>query len=575
MDPSSASSEDLRVGLSETRLSDLLNRAQDQIGKIADARAQTDGLIKAMLVVTADLDLEATLRSIVSSAVTLVDAQYGALGVRGVGRDLSAFIHQGIDEDTRVRIGPLPTGRGVLGLLIDKPELVRLNDLSQHPDAVGFPANHPPMTTFLGTPIRVRNQIFGNLYLTEKNGGKSFTEDDEVVIQALASAAAIAIDNARLYEQSQTRLAWIEASRDIRTELLSGSDIDSVLNMIARKALVLTDADVVYVARPEDLDLPREQVLELVITVAEGDDATELIGRTIPVEGSTSGAAFLHRTAYLRDRLAYAPTGANAAEYGPAIVVPLSTADTISGVLVVLRTKGRAPFTEELLASVSNFADQAALALSMAEAIARKREIEIFGDRERIARDLHDHVIQRIFAAGMSLQGTLQRTQSPEVRGRLTETINNLQDIVQEIRTTIFDLHSDAQDSPTLRQRIHEVVDQQIGDAAVKAYVRMSGPLTVVEPVLAEHVLAVVRECVSNVVRHAQADTMTISIAVGDDLVVEVVDDGVGMPVDATLSGVANLEERARELGGCLTVTAGETIKGLAVRWSVPLIVGQ
>ncbi|ORM36783.1 GAF domain-containing sensor histidine kinase [Williamsia sp. 1135] len=571
MESSSRASDSVRETLSQLRLRVLLDEVQDRIGQIAQAGEQTDGLIEAMLVVTADLDLETTLRSIVASAVKLVDAQYGALGVRGEGHHLSAFIHQGIDDDTRIKIGPLPTGRGVLGLLIDQPKLVRLNDLSQHPDSVGFPPNHPPMTTFLGTPIRVRNEIFGNLYLTEKNGGKNFTEDDEVVIQALASAAAVAIDNARLYAESQSRLAWIEATRDIRTELLSGADIDSVLNMVARKALVLTDADVVFIARPEDLELPHEQVCDLVITVAEGEDAADLLERTVPVNGSTSGAAFLHRTAYLRDKLAYPPTGSYAQHYGPAIAVPLSTADSISGVLVVVRKAGRQSFTEELLGLVSNFADQGALALSMAEAIRRKRELEVFADRDRIARDLHDHVIQRIFAAGMSLQGTLQRTQSPEVRGRLTETINNLQDIVQEIRTTIFDLQADGQDSSTLRQRIHEVVDQQIGDASVKAYVRMSGPLTVVEPALAEHVLAVVRECVSNVVRHAHAQTLTLNVSVNDDLVVEVVDDGVGMSGDITPSGVANMRQRARELGGDLTLTPGDDGVGLVVRWSVPL----
>ncbi|OZG29544.1 histidine kinase [Williamsia sp. 1138] len=571
MDKSSAASGKPDRDVRESRLSELLEEAQDRVEQITEARAHTDGLIKAMLVVTADLDLESTLRSIVTSAVTLVDAQYGALGVRGAGHDLSAFIHQGIDDETRLKIGPLPTGRGVLGLLIDQPKLVRLDDLSQHPDSVGFPPHHPPMTTFLGTPIRVRNEIFGNLYLTQKNGGASFTEDDELVIQALASAAAIAIDNARLYKESQTRLAWIEATRDIRTELLSGADIASVLSMIARRALVLTDADVVFIAQPDNPQTPVEHVHQLVISVAEGEDAAELLDRTVPIEGSTSGAAFVHRTAYVRDNLEYAPTGSYAEHFGPALVVPLSTAETISGVLVTVRRSGRHSFTDELLGMVSNFADQGALALAMAEAIRRKRELEVFADRDRIARDLHDHVIQRIFAAGLSLQGTLQRTQSPELRGRLTETVNNLQDIVQEIRTTIFDLQSDDSSSLNLRQGVHEIVDQQLGEAPIKAYVRMSGPLSAVEPVLAEHVLAVVRECVSNVVRHAHARTLTLSIAVGDEVVVDVVDDGVGLPVEISPSGLANLRRRARDLGGDVTLSAGESGVGLSVRWVVPL----
>lgn len=571
MEPSSATSQQLRGALSQLRLRELLGEVQERIGQIADAREQTDGLIEAMLVVTADLDLESTLRSIVASAVKLVDAQYGALGVRGDGHDLVAFLHQGIDPEIRAEIGPLPRGRGVLGLLIDQPKLVRLDDLSQHPDSVGFPPHHPPMTTFLGTPIRVRNEIFGNLYLTEKNGGGKFTEDDEVVIQALAAAAAIAIDNARLYEESQSRLAWIEATRDIRTELLAGADVDAVLEMIARKALNLTDGNVAFIARPADPEQPHDAVDELVVTVAEGEFAAELLGCTIPIEGSTSGAAFSRLTPFLREELEYDLPADDVGTRGPAMVAPMSTGDSFNGVLVVLRRTEQRPFSEEMLALVANFADQAALALSMAAAIHRTRELEVLADRDRIARDLHDHVIQRIFAAGMNLQGTLQRTQSPDVRRRLTETINNLQDIVQEIRTTIFDLQSDGQESTRLRQRIHEVVDQQVGDAALKTYMRMSGPLSVVEPELADHVVAVVREGVSNAVRYAAAETITVTISVDNDLTVEVVDDGVGMAGDVTPSGLANLRVRAERLGGDMVLSPPDAGSGLTLRWSVPL----
>jgi signal transduction histidine kinase len=571
MEPSSETHEKLSGALSQTRLRELLEEVQARVGHLAAAREQTDGLVEAMLVVTADLDLEATLRSIVASAVKLVDAKYGALGVRGTGHDLTAFIYQGIDGETRAEIGPLPNGKGVLGLLFDQPQSVRLEDLSRHPDSVGFPPHHPPMTTFLGTPIRAGNEIFGNLYLTEKNGGAAFTEDDEAVIQALAAAAAIAIDNARLYEESQARLAWIEATRDIRTELLAGSDIDLVLEMIARKTLVLTDAGVVFIAQPPDPEQPHDSVSELVITVAEGDSAAELLGHTIPVHGSTSGAAFSRLMPFLRDKLDYELGGEHVDARGPAMVAPLSTGGTMSGVLVVLRRTGQPPFTDELLALVSNFADQAALALSMAVTIQRKRELEVLADRDRIARDLHDHVIQRIFAAGMSLQGTVARTQSPDVRRRLTETVNDLQDIVQEIRTTIFDLQSDGHETTRLRQRVHEVVDQQVGDSTVKTYVRMSGPLSVVESDLAQQVVAVVREGVSNAVRYAHAETITLRIAVGNDLTVEIVDDGVGIPDDVTPSGLANLRNRAQQLGGNMTLSSRDAGEGLTLTWSVPL----
>jgi two-component system, NarL family, sensor histidine kinase DevS len=171
-----------------------------------------------MLVVTSGLDLDATLRTIVHTAITLVDTKYGALGVRGDDHALTEFIYEGIDEGTRVLIGPLPEGHGVLGLLIDEPVTIRLNDIAQHPASVGFPPNHPPMGSFLGVPIRIRDEVYGNLYLTEKVNGLPFSEDDEVLARALAAAAGIAIDNARLCEQSQAGRAWIEATRDIGTE---------------------------------------------------------------------------------------------------------------------------------------------------------------------------------------------------------------------------------------------------------------------------------------------------------------------------------------------------------------------
>lgn len=247
---------DTASSLPQLRLGELLAEVQDRIGRIADARVQADGLLDAMLVITSGLDLEVTLRSIVESAVKLVDARYGALGVRGDGHGLSAFINYGMDEDTRIAIGPLPTGRGVLGLLIDQPKVLRLDDLTAHSESVGFPPNHPPMKTFLGVPIRVRDEIFGNLYLTEKKDGSRFTEDDEVVTKALASAAGIAIENSRLYEDSRVRQAWMEATRDIGTELLSGTDIDEVMQMVSRKALHLTGSDAAFIAVPEDADQP-------------------------------------------------------------------------------------------------------------------------------------------------------------------------------------------------------------------------------------------------------------------------------------------------------------------------------
>ncbi|OZF39695.1 histidine kinase [Rhodococcus sp. 14-2483-1-1] len=560
---------DTGSSLPQLRLGELLAEVQDRIGRIADARVQADGLLDAMLVITSGLDLEVTLRSIVESAVELVDARYGALGVRGEGHGLSAFINHGMDEDTRVAIGPLPTGRGVLGLLVDRPNVLRLEDLSAHPESVGFPPNHPPMKTFLGVPIRVRDEIFGNLYLTEKKDGKQFTEDDEVVTKALASAAGIAIENSRLYEDSRTRQAWMEATRDIGTELLAGTDLDEVLQMVSRKALHLTGSDAAFIAVPEDTDQPFEDVTELVVTVSEGVGADRMVGAVIPVEGSSTGVAFRRRTALRKGRLEYKVSGVDAV-FGPALISPFRVSDGVSGVLVVLRREGNGPFEDTQLDMVSNFANQAALVMQMADATRRMHELEVLSDRDRIARDLHDHVIQRIFAAGLALQSTLQRAESEDIRQRLSRTIDDLQDTVQDIRTTIFDLQSTSHSATRLRQRINSAVLELTENVDIRAVVRMFGPLSVVDTKLADHAVAVVRETVSNVVHHAQGDTVTVTLSVGDDMQIVVSDNGIGMPEDTTASGLSNLGARAIECGGSMDIGPGPS-GGTEVTWSVPL----
>lgn len=357
-----------------------------------------DGLIDAMLAVTTGLDLEETLKTIVHTAMRLVGARYGALGVVGPsGKELERFIYEGIDDATRQLIGPLPQGRGVLGVLLDEPEPVRIADVSQHRASVGFPPNHPPMRTFLGVPIRIRDQVYGNLYLTEKADGALFSADDEVLILALASAAGIAIDNARLNR--------------------------------------------------------------------------------------------------------------------------------------------------------------------------RTRELDVLSERDRIARDLHDHVIQRLFAVGLSLQGALS-AECEEQHRRISGALDDLQDVVSEIRTTIFDLHGGT--VTRLRQRLEQIVDQMVGHSALRATLHVAGPLSVVDAGLADHAEAVVREALSNAVRHAGADAVAVNVTVDDNLTVTVTDDGIGIPIQVTPSGLANLASRAEECGGTLTVEPGPD-GGTRLQWQVPL----
>jgi signal transduction histidine kinase len=530
-----------------------------------EGRDRLDGLLEAMLVVTSGLELDETLRTIVHTAIELVDAKYGALGVRGHDHELVEFIYEGIDEEMRRQIGHLPEGRGVLGLLIDDPKPIRLENISNHVASVGFPPNHPSMRTFLGVPVRIRDEVFGNLYLTEKANGQPFSEDDEVLVQALAAAAGIAIDNARLYQKSKTRQSWIEATRDIGTELLSGTDPAGVFRLVADESRSLSGAEQTFVAVPVDPDLPANEIDELAVVATAGDGPAIAV-TTIPVEGTLIGEAFVRRAPGRFDRFALA---AGEAAAGPALVLPLRATDAVAGVLVALRPAGAQPFSPEELDMMAAFADQAALAWQLASTQRQMRELSILTDRDRIARDLHDHVIQRLFAVGLALQGTIPRARVPEVQQRLTDCVDDLQEVIQEIRTAIFDLHGSSSGTTRLRQRVDEAI-AQFASPELRTTTQFVGPLSVVDATLADHAEAVVREAVSNAIRHGKATTLSVSVTVEDDLVIEVVDNGSGISGEITGSGLANLQKRAQDVGGSFAIESVAD-QGTTIRWSAPL----
>ncbi|GAT12803.1 GAF domain-containing protein [Mycolicibacterium novocastrense] len=560
---SDAGERPLRETLSQLRLRELLSEVQDRVEEIVEGRDRLEGLLDAMLVVTSGLELDRTLKTIVHTAIELVDARYGALGVRGRGHDLVEFVYEGIDDETRAAIGHLPEGRGVLGLLLDDPKTIRLDNIAHHAVSVGFPPNHPPMVTFLGVPIRIRDEVFGNLYLTEKAGGQPFSEDDEVLVQALAAAAGIAIENARLYQQAKDRQSWIEATRDIGTELLSGADPARVFRLVAEKSRQLSGATLTAVFVPEDSDLPPMEATELVVAAAAGETALDV--ESVPVVGSPVGEAFTGRTPMRFDGLGL---GAGEGGTAPALLLPLRAVDDVAGVLVALRPVGAPPFSDENMDMMAAFADQAALAWQSASTQRQMRELDILTDRDRIARDLHDHVIQRLFAVGLALQGTIPRARTPEVQERLTGCVDDLQEVIQEIRTAIFDLHN-SRPGVTLRQRLDEAIDQ-FADPNMRTTTKFSGPLSVVNDKLAEHAEAVVREAVSNAVRHADATALQIGVTVADDLRIEVVDNGCGIAADVRPSGLANLRARAEEVGGRFIVE-GAVGGGTILTWSAPL----
>ncbi|WP_425518545.1 GAF domain-containing protein [Mycobacterium spongiae] len=557
----------MRETLSQLRLRELLLEVQDRIEQIVVARDRLDGLIEAILSVTSGLKLDDTLRAIVHTAIELVDARYGALGVRGSDHELVEFVSEGVDAETRQLIGRLPEGRGVLGLLIDDPKPMRLDDISQHPASVGFPPNHPPMRTFLGVPVRIRDEVFGNLYLTEKADGQAFSDDDEVLVQALAAAAGIAVENARLFERSRAREAWIEATRDIGTQMLAGADPAAVFRLIADEALTLMDAAATLVAVPGDSECPSSKVEDLLVLEVAGAVSPSVKTATVPVTGTVIGEVFRDLTPRRLDRLDLGVVSLGAP--GPAMVLPLRVTGTAAGVLVALRGPGEQFFSDRELDMMAAFADQAALAWQLATSQRRMRELDVLSDRDRIARDLHDHVIQRLFAVGLALQGTIPRTRSGEIQERLAGCVDDLQETIQEIRTAIFDLHGANSGSTGLRQRLDEAIEQ-FSSPGLRTTVQYTGPLSVVDSALATHAEAVLREAVSNAVRHANATNLSIKISVEDDLRIEVVDNGVGISGDITESGLRNLRQRAEAMGGYI-VLKNMPGGGTLLRWSAPL----
>ncbi|WP_336086792.1 sensor histidine kinase [Nocardia sp. SSK8] len=570
--------------VAQQRLRDLLGEVADRVEVMIGSRDRMDGLVEAMLTVTAGLDLDETLRTIVRTAMNLVDARYGALAVRGHDQQVAQFIDEGIPDKIRERIERLPAGHGVLGAVFAEKAPLRLDDLTTHSSSVGFPAGHPPMHTFLGVPVRLRDKVFGSLYLTEKSNGHPFTEEDEVLVLALAAAAGIAVDNARLYEQARTRQAWIEATRDIATEFLAGTESDRVLAHVVDAARGLTGSHQAFLASVPVPDESPGEISELVITQWTGPDAGQ-DWQTIPIAGTALGDAFTRRTPLRYDNSAEVtlgiefPSGTPCA--GPALVLPLCTPDATLGVLVTIRPPGFAPYSDEMMELTAAFCDQAALAVRLADAQRRMRELDIVADRDRIARDLHDHVIQRLFAIGLTVQATLPKAVVPEVRQRLSTVIMDLQEVVQEIRTSIFDLHaSGPEHSASLQQRLEMAIRRQTADIALRATIQVSGPLSVLDPQLADHAEAVVREAVSNAVRHSGADTVAIVIEVADDLTITVSDNGWGIPNHVIRSGLRNLEQRAQEAGGRFAVGPAQPgatdedhpeLPGTRLRWAVPL----
>ncbi len=535
-----------------------------------------EGLYSALMGVASGLELKATLRRIVTNAVYLADASYGALGVLDFDGKIQDFIHVGIPDEVSEQIGDLPLGRGLLGELSVHPNPLRLAHINEHPASIGFPENHPPMSSFLGVPIRVRGEVFGNLYLTSKKGGEEFTEEDEQSVVAFATAAAVAIENARLYELATLKEKWQRAVSEIGTAVLSGGDSGDVLELVAEKSRLLTGATAALVALP---DSANSLTIEIV-NIDRGSTATvkrlrSWLGAPAPADSILKRSFSLGGSIIDDQCLIWNQVMPDSAEEQvAAVALPLRTVDKVLGVLLLIWPHGSFMAASAVIDLVESFAGQAALTLVLAEAQQDKEDFAVLKDRDRIGRDLHDLVIQRVFATGMLLNGLLQNDElPPEAREKIDLAVGQLDETIREIRQTIFDLHADSFET-SIKARISREVNSASDALGFPVRLQLIGPLdSKLTPVIGDHLLAVVRESLSNCVKHANATEVEVRVAIESPvLVCEVIDNGNGYTDEARFSGIANMESRATELGGELLMGARlDSQQGTRLRWSVPL----
>jgi len=534
---------------------------------------QARRLLDAVVGVASDLSLPDVLRRIVDSATRLAGARYGALGVLDEGGgELAEFIVTGLDAQAQRAIGDHPRGKGVLGLLIVQPEPVRLPDIRLHPNSYGFPPNHPPMHSFLGVPIRVSGAVFGNLYLAEKVDAPEFTSGDEQVVVALAAAAGVAVEKARLYRDSRRRERWLEAANAITPALLAERGPDEVLERIARQARAVTDGELSVVA------LPARDGEGWVVRAASGVDGPRVLRRRIDGRHPAVAEALKRpeTMCHADPAVATALVGRGSAA---TLVVPVALGSDPLALLVVV---GAGPFLDVDRPAATAFGNQAALALEVARAQDDQRRLALFEERDRIARDLHDSVIQRLFGTGLRMQGLRELVAQPAVERQLGEFVDDLDTTIRDIRRTIFDLRDTPEPGPvSLRAQLLQTVRDAARSLHVDPRVTFTGPLdTMVPDEVRDDVLATLREALSNAARHAEAGQVHVEVTVTEPAVGEwllelsVRDDGHGIrPGSRPGGGLANMGDRAARWGGRCVVEPNAD-GGTHVYWSVPLAAG-
>ena len=552
-------------------LDELLQTVLGRVGEVVDARDRLQGLLEAVVALAGDLSLSSVLERIVRTATELVGARYAALGVLattdpGADRRLREFVTWGLTDDERRAIGDLPRGHGLLGAILDDPHPVRLGSIADDPRSYGFPPHHPPMGTFLGVPVRIRDTVFGNLYLTEKAGG--FTEEDERVAIALAAAAGVVIENARLYEEAARRQRWLEAAAEITTALLGEVGREEVLQLVADRAREVSRADLSTVA------LVDEDADRLVVEVVSGEVDGGCVGAILPADSGVAAAVMRTGEEVVLDDPSSVPDREpplDRDDLSRVVALPLCAEGSLTGVLTLAWARGDESVLSGDLLLPATFAEQAALALQVASARQDRARLAVYEDRDRIGRDLHDLVIQRLFAIGLTLENAARMAVKPEVATRITTAVDDIDVTIREIRHTIFELGSGRGTLVDLRTELGGIVEEHAVVLGFRPTWHTEGPVdSAVPEAVRPHLLAVLREALSNAARHARASSVDVSLAVGDEVVLTVTDDGVGIPDGVRPSGLRNMADRAASAGGRSEVVPRPG-GGTTVRWSVPV----
>ncbi|MGZ4614336.1 MAG: GAF domain-containing protein [Actinomycetes bacterium] len=548
-------------------LDELLEQLIGRANEVLRIQGRLRGLLRATQSIATDLDVPSLLQRIVEESRVLIGARYAAVGVIGEDRTLTQFVHSGMDPAVVERIGHLPTGRGILGQLITDPRPLRLQTLSEHASSVGFPPGHPPMRSFLGVPVRIRDRVFGNLYLAEKFDGEQFTSEDEELALALAAAAAAAIDNAQLFETVTRREHWLQVSRSVTNTLHDIEGRDEALLLFARAVRSTSAADFAAVVAPDGNG-------QLTVVAADGANAASAVGRAVPPESPTTRAVRERGPVVLEDLHARDDLTGPIKDVGigPLAVVPLSARDQVLGALAIGNMPGGRLFTSLDVQMAEDFATQAALVLMDAAAQEAAKELEMSEERARIARDLHDHAIQGIFSVGLGLNSLALRVGGDDGT-RMVELVDQLDDAIKSIRRSIFALQGPSGPGRRvkLRSRLAQTVKRSETALGFPPSLHTEGPVdSAVPDAVAEDLLAVLGEALSNAARHAHASSVEVLVVASGEVTLVVHDNGRGIGTPTRASGLGNMRSRAASHGGRCEVTDAPG-GGTTVRWTAPI----